>query len=313
MTALLVGTLAVASAHTAMWLPRSLQYRKELASHERSEEAPVFIRRFTTYQRNLHLTVIGSFLGLALTGMILKFSYAPWAKVLARLLGGFQSAGYIHRFCAVATFTYFGLHLFDLFRQKKRDGRSWFKFIFGPESMMLNRRDWREFVGSLKWFVKKGPRPQYGRWTYWEKFDYFAVFWGVAVIGLTGLILWFPTVFTRVLPGWMVNVATTIHSDEALLAVCFIFSIHFFNTHFRPEKFPIDTVIFTGGVPLDELKKDRPREYRQLVESGELENLVMPAPVPLAGRMWRRFGFTALAIGLILIALVLYAMLFAYR
>ena len=47
------------------------------------------------------------------------------------------------------------------------------------------------------------------------------------------------------MPGWMLNVATTIHSDEALLAVGFIFSIHFFNTHFRPEKFPIDTVIFT--------------------------------------------------------------------
>jgi hypothetical protein len=111
----------------------------------------------------------------------------------------------------------------------------------------------------------------------------------------------------------MVNVATTIHSDEALLAVCFIFSIHFFNTHFRPEKFPIDTVIFTGGVPLEELKEDRPREYRQLVESGELEQTMMPTPVPVVNRMWRRFGFTALAIGLFLIGLVIYAMIFAYR
>ena len=312
MTTLLVGTLAVASAHTALWLPRSLDYRRKLV-REHAEAARVYVRRFTTLQRNLHLTVIGSFLGLALTGMILKFSYAPWAKVLARLLGGFESAGYIHRFCALATFTYFGLHLWDLFRQKRKEGTSWLKFIFGPESMMLNRRDWREFVGSIKWFVGKGPRPQYGRWTYWEKFDYFAVFWGVFVIGITGLILWFPTAFTRLIPGWAVNVATTIHSDEALLAVCFIFSIHFFNTHFRPEKFPIDTVIFTGGVPLEELKKDRPREYQQLVGSGRLEEVMMPEPQPLAGRLWRRFGFTALAIGLSVIVLVLYAMLFAYR
>ena len=139
------------------------------------------------------------------------------------------------------------------------------------------------------------------------------MFWGVAVIGMTGLILWFPTVFTRVMPGWMVNVATTIHSDEALLAVCFIFSIHFFNTHFRPEKFPIDTVIFTEGVPLEELKHDRPREYQQLVESGELDKLIMPAPLPQVRRKWRRFGFTALGIGLFLIALMLYAMMFVYR
>ena len=130
---------------------------------------------------------------------------------------------------------------------------------------------------------------------------------------MTGLILWFPTIFTHVMPGWMVNVATTIHSDEALLAVCFIFSIHFFNTHFRPEKFPIDTVIFTTGVPLERLQKDRPREYQQLVESGRLDESSMPAPLPVVSRMWRRFGFTALGVGLFLILLVLYAMIFAYR
>jgi cytochrome b subunit of formate dehydrogenase len=312
MTTLLVGTLAVAGTHTALWLRRSL-YERRPAAAEDAEAAPVYVRRFTTYQRNLHLTVIASFLGLALTGMLLKFSYAPWAKVLARLLGGFQAAGLIHRLCAVATFTYFGLHIWDLVRQKRRDHKSWRELIFGPESMMFNGRDWRELVGSIRWFLRKGPRPEYGRWTYWEKFDYFAVFWGVAVIGMTGLILWFPTVFTRVMPGWMVNVATTIHSDEALLAVCFIFSIHFFNTHFRPEKFPIDTVIFTEGVPLDELKQDRPREFRQLVESGELADLLMPAPLPLVRRRWRRLGFTALAVGLFLIVLMLYAMMVVYR
>ncbi len=312
MTTLLVGTLAVAGTHTALWLRRSLKERRP-AVQESAGTAGVYVRRFSTYQRNLHLTVIASFLGLALTGMLLKFSYAPWAKVLARLLGGFPAAGLLHRFCAVATFTYFGLHLWDLARHRRRSGKSWRRFIFDPESMMFGRGDWREFVDSLKWFVKKGPRPRYGRWTYWEKFDYFAVFWGVAVIGMTGLILWFPTVFTRVLPGWMVNVATTIHSDEALLAVCFIFSIHFFNTHFRPEKFPIDTVIFTEGVPLEELKHDRPREYQQLVESGELERLVMPAPLPSVSRRWRRLGFTALGIGLFLIVLMLYAMMFVYR
>jgi cytochrome b subunit of formate dehydrogenase len=67
--------------------------------------------------------------------------------------------------------------------------------------MVFNGHDWREFVASLKWFFGKGPRPEYGRWTYWEKFDYFAVFWGVAVIGSTGLLLWFPEFFTHIIPG----------------------------------------------------------------------------------------------------------------
>ncbi len=120
-------------------------------------------------------------------------------------------------------------------------------------------------LGSIKWFFGLGPRPAYGRYTYWEKFDYFAVFWGVMVIGSTGFVLWFPELLTRVLPGWSINVATIVHSDEALLAVGFIFTIHFFNTHFRPDKFPMDPVIFTGRMTLEELKHDKPDEYAELV------------------------------------------------
>ncbi len=311
MTTLLIGTLVVSGAHTALWIPRSFEYRRRL-KNSHPETGP-YVRRFRRFHRNLHLMVVSSFLGLALTGMILKFSYAGWARLLAHLLGGFEAAGLIHRFCAVLTFTYFGLHLYDLVKKRRESGQSWLHFITGEESLLLNRRDWHELKGSLKWFFGRGPRPEYGRWTYWEKFDYFAVFWGVAIIGTTGLMLWFPEIFTRVFPGWAVNVATTIHSDEALLAVSFIFVVHFFNTHFRPEKFPIDTVIFTEGMPLEEFRRDRPREYRQASESGELERMMMPAPAPRDVRFWRRLGFTALTIGLILIGLIVYAMLFAYR
>ncbi len=110
----------------------------------------------------------------------------------------------------------------------------------------------------------QGPRPAYGRWTYWEKFDYFAVFWGVAVIGASGLMLWFPKVFSRVLPGWLINAAFIVHSDEALLAVGFIFVFHFFNTHLRPESFPMDPVIFTGVAPFKDYKQERPRAIEDL-------------------------------------------------
>ncbi len=312
MTSLLAVTLALSGLHTLAWLPRSLKYRREIrAAHNGHPE--LFLRRFQPFQRNLHLIVIFSFFGLALTGMTLKFSYAGWAGALSRLLGGFEAAGLIHRFCAVLTFVYFGLHLWDLARRRRRAGKTWRQFIFRSESMLFSRNDWRELVASLKWFFGRGPRPNYGRWTYWEKFDYFAVFWGVAVIGLTGLLLWFPEFFTRFLPGAAINVATTIHSDEALLAVGFIFTIHFFNTHFRPEKFPIDTVIFTGGMPLEEFKRDRPREYQEMVEAGELEQNLMPLPAPLAVKLWRRLGYTALAVGLLLVALIIYAEVFAYR
>jgi len=198
-------------------------------------------------------------------------------------------------------------------RRKRASRPGWWKFISGPGGMVPGPQDLREFWQSVKWFLGRGKRPEYGRWTYWEKFDYFAVFWGVAVIGATGLLLWFPTFFTRLMPGWLLNVATIVHSDEALLAVGFIFTVHFFNTHFRPEKFPMDTVIFTGTVPLDEFKRDRPDEYQALAAGGGLEARLEPAPSAREVRAWRIFGAIALALGISLILLILYAAIFGYR
>ena len=218
-------------------------------------------QRFTRLDRALHALMIVSFISLALSGMTLKFSYTGWAAFLSRALGGFESAGFIHRASATLMFGIFATHLFELNRKRKREyGGSFLRMILGPDSMLFGKRDLHEFVGTLKWFVGAGPRPRYGRWTYWEKFDYFAVFWGIFVIGSTGLMLWFPVFFTRFLPGWLINVATIIHSDEALLATGFIFTVHFFNTHLRPEKFPMDTVVFTGRMPVAEFKRDKPAD-----------------------------------------------------
>ena len=125
----------------------------------------------------------------------------------------------------------------------------------------------------MKYFFYLGPRPKFDRFTYWEKFDYLAVFWGVAIIGFSGLILWFPTAFTMVLPGWALNAAYIVHSDEALLATGFIFLFHFFHTHLRPEAFPMDPVIFTGRMPLERFKDERPLEYERLVAAGQAGRL----------------------------------------
>ena len=140
---------------------------------------------------------------------------------------------------AVALIAVMITHLWDVWMMKKSAALSWWGVITHPDSIVFNWIDAKEFLQSIQWFFGRARRPRYGRYTYWEKFDYFAVFWGIAVIGSTGMVLWFPEFFTHVLPGWSVNVATIIHSDEALLAVGFIFTIHFFNTHFRPDKFPI--------------------------------------------------------------------------
>jgi len=271
-------------------------------------------QRFTRLNRALHALMIVSFMALAVTGMSLKFSYTSWAAFLSRRLGGFETAGFIHRAAAVLMFGLFVTHLLDLNRKRRQDyGGSFVKLLLGPDSMLLGKRDLSEFVSSIKWFVGVGPRPRYGRWTYWEKFDYFAVFWGIFVIGATGLMLWFPVLFTRFLPGWLINVATIIHSDEALLATGFIFTVHFFNTHLRPEKFPMDTVVFTGRMPVAEFKRDKPAEYEALVAAGKLEeNLVEPYQ-PVVIRTIRAFAWTALGVGSFMVLWIVYAMVFAYR
>ena len=300
--------------HNADELSRSRQHAREVATAVAVPAATQreFVR-FNRLHRTLHACMIVSFLSLAVTGLSLKFSYTKWAVTLSRLLGGFQTAGYIHRFAAVVMFSVFVTHLVDLYRSKQRGQMSWRALLSGPDTLLPTRQDFQDFIATMKWFLHLGSRPQYGRWTYWEKFDYFAVFWGIFIIGSTGLTLWFPVFFTRFLPGWFINVATIIHSDEALLATGFIFTVHFFNTHLRPEKFPMDTTIFTGRMQLAELKRDKPREYEALVARGELEeHLAEPHPA-IVVRTIRAFAWTALAVGFCIVVWIIYAMLFAYR
>jgi cytochrome b subunit of formate dehydrogenase len=300
MTGLLFGTFGFFGLHTLLWLLRSLK-EKHAAPPLRITEEKMYWR-FGLYERFLHFLIIVSFLTLAMTGIPLKFSYTPWAKTLAEFLGGFQTAGYIHRMMGFVTFSYFALHLGKIFRMVLKGEQGLF---LGPNSMVPQLKDLEDMIGTIKWFFGAGPRPKYDRYTYWEKFDYWAVFWGVGMIGVSGLVLWFPTVAAKLLPGWAFNVAMIIHSDEAILATGFIFAIHFFNSHLRPEKFPMDFVIFTGRMHVDELKHERPLEYERLKASGELEKRMGMHVLPWQYTAARIFGMTALAIGLTLLLCML--------
>jgi predicted CXXCH cytochrome family protein len=311
MTSLLVAVFAFFGFHTLLWLPRSIHAMRRKKAHATGEGKKVFVRRFTRSQSITHIFVIVSFLTLAFTGMLLKFAFMDWAKYLVQVIGGAHSAGVIHRIAAVITFGYFFYHVYSLIMMKIEKGVSWKDFIFGKNTLMFNGQDLKDFIASVKWFTGRGPRPSYGRWTYWEKFDYMAVFWGVVVIGSTGLVLWFPVFFTNVFPGWMINVAQIIHSDEALLAVGFIFTIHFFNTHLRPEAFPMDTVIFTGKVQIDEYKEDRPREFEELETTGHLNDVTVTTEFSKKRmQLIKFFGYIFLFIGIVLVILIIYSLLF---
>jgi len=249
-----------------------------------------------------------TFLALVMTGLPLKFSEAPWARGVMHFLGGTRSAGLVHRICAAVTFTYIGTaityFLYFLFFKNIPGSPHFLQRLFGPDSLCPRRKDIRDVSGMIRWFFNRGPKPQFDRWTYWEKFDFIAIFCGMSVIAASGLILWFPEFFTVFLPGWVLNIATIVHSDVVLLTSGFIFTVHFFNTHFRPSKFPIDTVIFTGRFPKFKLVEERPEQYRRLVTEKRLETYRTNYPGVMTDLLSMVLGFSMLALGLFCIFLI---------
>jgi cytochrome b subunit of formate dehydrogenase len=264
-----------------------------------------FFMRFTREQRYLHAVLFTTFLGLAATGLPMRFAQTPWARRFASGVGGFGAIIFFHKLFAVVLTIAFLIHLKEIFTRgvlHREKGIFW-----GSTSMVANWKDVKDLVGHLRWMVGLGPKPQFERYAYWEKFDYWAVFWGMLVIGFSGYAMWFAPFFARFLPGWALNAVLVVHSEEGLLAILFIFSIHFVNTHLRPDSFPMDMVVFTGVESEDEFKHKRTQEYERLAKEGKLEQRVATAAPLWLVNFAKVAGFTAIAIGLILLVLTLSA------
>jgi cytochrome b subunit of formate dehydrogenase len=309
MVALLAGVFLFFWTHTALWFYREYRDRKEgkTRPHVKVDES-VDVRgrqfqRFGPVWRLAHLLFALSVMTLVLTGMAVFFADSAWAKLVAALFGGPKVTAIVHRVAATIMLSIFFVQLVYFLG---RIGRNWRTFRwFGPTSLVPNWQDLKDIVAMFAWFLGRRPRPMFDRWTYWEKFDYWAVFWGMAIIGGSGLMLAFPAATASVLPGWMFNVATIVHGEEAVLAAVFLFTVHFFNNHFRPDKFPLDIVMFTGAVPLEEFRREHALEYQRLVASGELEKHLVDAPSPSMTLGSKILGFTLIAFGLLLLVLVL--------
>ncbi len=271
-------------------------------------EKPVVSRyflRFTLAQRYLHAVLFTTFLVLAATGLMMRFSGSIWAIRFARAVGGFGAILFFHKFCALVLTLAFLIHVREIV------ARSLFKhekgIFWGPTSMVANWKDVKDLLGHFRWFLGLGPKPRFERYAYWEKFDYWAVFWGMVVIGFSGYAMWFAPFFAHFLPGWALNAVLVIHSEEGLLAILFIFSIHFVNTHLRPDTFPMDMVIFTGRESEEEFKTRRPEEYQRMLSEGKSAARITDAPPHWLINFSRVVGFTAILIGLTLLVLALSA------
>ena len=308
MVGLLLGTFAFFWIHVILWLYREIQDRKNGVTRPAVQVDMLNIpagkqfQRFGPWWRLGHLLFAVSLMMLTLTGMTLMYAGSAWAPVVMRMLGGPESAAIIHRVNAVIFAGVFVIHLIYIVI---RLARNWKTFkIFGPDSLVPGPQDLFDVIAMFKWFFGLAPKPVFDRWTYWEKFDYWAPFWGVAIVGFSGLIMWLPNQTAAFLPGWVFNVAVITHGEEAFLAAVFLFTVHFFNNHFRPEKFPLDTVMFTGAMSIEHFARDHPLHYKRLVETGELQKYLVDEPSKPMKLASKILGFTLIAFGLILLVLI---------
>jgi cytochrome b subunit of formate dehydrogenase len=307
MRGLLLFVFAFFWAHSGLWYYREWRDRRE-GKRKLVNVAGLGLDMHKHYQRFplgwriVHLCFALVVMALVLTGTTALFANTHWAQRVAAALGGPSVAARIHHVCAALFLGIFLVHFVYVMQKLLRQrGFRW----FGPDSLVPNWQDVRDCVGMFKWFLGRGPRPQFDRWAYYEKFDYWAVFWGTNIIGWSGLMLAFPHITAQYLPGWVFNVATLVHGEEAFLAAVFLFTVHFFNNHFRPDKLPPpDVVMFTGTQSLEEFHADHPAQFQRLLESGELQQRLVAAPSRGMHVASVILGLTLITAGLTLLVLV---------
>lgn len=305
MGALIIGVMVFFWIHVLLWLYREAMDRIQGKGFKEDLDKPevVYFRRFTPVWRWIHGLFAISTMLLILTGTSLLFAHTDWAKAVVTFLGGPKMEGIIHRTAAVTWLSIFVFHLVIVARNIRRNKTfNW----FGGTSLVPSWTDLKDLKAMFLWFFGRAERPDFCHWTYWQRFDYWAPFWGAMIIGGSGLILFFPEKTAQFLPGWVFNIATLVHAEEALLAAVFLNTVHFFNVHFRPERFPMSTTIFTGKIPLEEFKHDHRLEYERLVAIGELDRHLVKRPSRRADLASSFLATVLIIAGLTLLTLVLF-------
>lgn len=247
-----------------------------------------YFYRFSLNQRIQHFILAFTIVILVLTGMPLKFSDASWAPYLYSLFGGIKYAPTVHKVngaILVGLFFYHIFYLIYVIRKyyiepiKKKGPLKKFEGlkIVLTQKMVPNLKDAfdiRDLMKYLLFLTLK--RPDGDEMTWKEKFDYWAPFWGMVVIGASGVILWNKELFTQILPGGVLNFLLIAHSDEALLAALFLFIWHWYNVHFSISVFPMGTVFLTGYLSEELMVEEHYQHYVDVMKKAGLEHEILP-------------------------------------
>ncbi len=247
------------------------------------------LKRFTPAQRLFHLLLMFSFVIQLVTGLSQMYIGTEWGRFLASLFGGYKRALNIHKWGGLFMIGLLCIHV--LYVLIWIDWQRFPKSVYGPDSLLPRWEDFGQVLQHMGWLLGLSRPPRFDRWGYWEKLDYWAVFWGITILGGTGLVLYNPMASSLYMPGWMLNVLLWIHRIEAILAMAHVFIIHFFIGHLRRHNFPMDLVMFEGSVDLEKVRLERPAWVERLEQQGALKGLLVQRS-PLSMRIgYYVFGF----------------------
>jgi cytochrome b subunit of formate dehydrogenase len=244
-----------------------------------SKKEPDYFTRFSIGQRVEHAVMMVTFTILSVTGLAQRFYGAGWAEWVILSLGGIEYIRLIHRafgfLFTLSVVYHFGYLVYSLFVRHSKP------------SMLPDLKDVRDIVTALRYgFGFADKPPQFGRFDYRQKFEYWGIIFGSIIIITTGFILVFPLAVTKVLPGQVVAAAVEFHGYEATLAVLTIVIWHLYDVIFKPGIFPADTSIFTGKISRERMLEEHPLEYAELVgtkaneETGESSLQELPSESP---------------------------------
>jgi cytochrome b subunit of formate dehydrogenase len=260
-----------------MSTPTRLQGHTITSSQTRQATDEDYVVRFETHQRVQHFLMMSTFIVLALTGLPQRFSELGASQWWVSTLGGLEMVRTIHRTAGVIMLLDCVYHVGYLLVRIGAQRR------FGAFQMIPTPKDVKDAFHMIRYFLGlEAEKPRFGRFSYLEKFDYWAVFWGIAVIGTSGVLLMFAVSVTKVLPGQAIPLATTVHGDEAVLAVGWIAIVHMFNAHLAPWVFPFNPAIFTGRLSRERYAEDHPLEYGRLTAPRPPVVVRQPEPRVLA-------------------------------
>jgi cytochrome b subunit of formate dehydrogenase len=239
----------------AMFLHNVIIWRSKLSARRRAH--PAMMVRMTVNQRWQHLILLTSFIILVITGFALKFPDSWFAQALGM---SEKLRSIIHRVAGVVLMGAGIYHIFYL--AVAREGRRLLRDLApAPNDGFDVLRAMRYYLGL------SDQKPAFGRFSYAEKAEYWALVWGTALMGVTGIMLWAKVWVGNLLARWTVDVATAIHYYEAILATLAIVIWHFYQVFFDPDVYPMNGAWLDGKMPVDHYREEHELDTESLAEA----------------------------------------------